>query len=104
MRTFISRSGHASYQMPTLVSKSLLVCLLLLCSVILIASYALAGNGASGFNKRSEVRPAAAAPIPQLIVIGHRMTEAQKRQFDEAEAMADKAATTKIAGLQSHQK
>ena len=101
MRIFISRSGRTSYQMPSLASKSLLVCLLLLFSVLLMATYALAGSGS---DKRSEVKPAAAAPIPQLIVTGQRMTDEQKRQFDEAEATVQKASATKVAGLQNSQK
>ena len=116
MSIFISQSGRTPYKLPRLLPSlkpALLATvglLLLILSVGLpFAMDALAGNGN---DKPGNMTPVAAAnatqpttatttSIPQIIITGKRLTPAQKRQADEADAIAEKAAVMQFAGMQA---
>lgn len=105
MRALIRRTGHASDKIVPYFSRSKLLLVGSFLIFIMLATVAITVASKSHDSvKVAAPASAVSEPIPQMIVIGHRMMPEQKRQFDEADAMATKAATTDVAGLQNRQK
>ena len=94
----INSHGRSSLRLPRLqcISRCFLIALGLLCAGSLLTSIASAADASA----RADPAASPKASLPKVVVVGKRMTEEQKRQFDDAEAVAAKAAANKLAGLQ----
>lgn len=90
MRDLFTRSRRTSYQIDPHSSRSnlVLVGIFLLCGALVTAAVAMTDKPEEP-NLVAKPVAAASAPIPQIVIVGHRMTPEQKRQFDVAEATAE---------------
>lgn len=115
MPVFISPSGRTSYQLPRLRRLLQFALLAIVVSLITVSSLLFATDRLAGSiaDKPGSEQPVAVAnapipttatavAIPQIVIIGKRMTPAQKHQADEADVTtANETAATKFAGMQA---
>lgn len=106
MNAHLCRATRSSVKLPRnfSISRILIGLLALLSGSLLIASVATAATAADPSAALKSLQSGNAPAIPQVVVTGKRMTAEQKRQFDEAEAVAQKNAGLKFAGMQDSRK